>query len=80
MFVDTGLDLALRWTKALHESSIDMLANMKSSELSQLSSQVLVKNILFNPELTLIDLCMQVGCFRTVGERTDERNIRPYLL
>ena len=61
------MEAALRWTNALYGASIEDVARLQPAELGQLFGQVPVQEMILDPGMTILDVCMKAGCFRTIG-------------
>lgn len=64
---DTGVESALRWTKALYSASIEDVARLQPAELGQLFGQVPVQEMILDPGMTILDVCMKAGCFGRIS-------------
>ena len=61
------MDAALRWTNALYGASIEDVAKLQPAELGQLFGQVPVQEMILDPGMTVVDVCMKAGCFGHIG-------------
>ncbi|GIY89310.1 tyrosine--tRNA ligase, mitochondrial [Caerostris darwini] len=60
---ESGLNLAKTATKILFHSDIESLASLKREDMKHVFPVSNTSEILFEPEMTLLDLTMKVGCF-----------------
>ncbi|GIY08812.1 tyrosine--tRNA ligase, mitochondrial [Caerostris extrusa] len=60
---ESGLNLAETATKILFHSDIESLASLKREDMKHVFPVSNTSEILFEPEMTLLDLTMKAGCF-----------------
>ncbi|CAL1542803.1 unnamed protein product [Lymnaea stagnalis] len=65
---EAGIDSALRCTEILFGDAIPALVQMTFQELQQLFRNAPTSEIIYNPELTVFDLCQQIKCFSRVED------------
>ncbi|KAG8200519.1 hypothetical protein JTE90_000595 [Oedothorax gibbosus] len=62
---EQGLNLAETATKILFQSSIESLAKLPIKDLNQVFPLSTVSQIFFEPGISIFDLTMKIGCFKT---------------
>lgn len=66
-FLEQGLNLAEAATKILFQSNLESLAKLKIEDLDQVFPLSTISQIIFEPGISILDLTMKVGCFKTKG-------------
>lgn len=66
--LEDGLNLAECATKILYQSDLHSLAKLSASELQQVFPHSNVLYTLYEPGISMLDLTMKAGCFKTEGE------------
>ncbi|XP_046554527.1 tyrosine--tRNA ligase, mitochondrial-like [Haliotis rubra] len=60
---EQGLSEAVRWTDALFSGNIEGLARLTHTELLQLFNNADTTEMLLEPGMSVLDVCMKAGCF-----------------
>ena len=68
---EEGVELARRCTAALYSDDVDALSQLSQSELEQLFHNASSCQMIYEPGLTLLDVCLRAKCFNREGTVCD---------
>ena len=67
MCTEEGLELAERCTTALYSDDSDSLLALSQADFDDVFRNATSSQMIYEPGLTLLDVCMRVGCFNREG-------------
>lgn len=65
--LESGVDMALRWTDAFFSGKAESLVALTQSELTALFASAPTIQLLQEPGMSILDVCMKAKCFNREG-------------
>ncbi|XP_059139676.1 tyrosine--tRNA ligase, mitochondrial-like [Physella acuta] len=65
---EDGIDSALKCTEVLFGDAVPAIASMKLTDLQQLFKNASTSELIYDPEMTVFELCVKIKCFKREGD------------
>ena len=74
-FTESGLAVAENVTRILYEQTAESLIDLTGADITELSRNLVTMNETLEPGMTVLDLVVKVGSFKTKGENNSKKGV-----